>query len=164
MSHVQGVHHVAVCVPDIEVAHRFYVDLLGAEQVHATEWERGNPFINEIVGLPDSAGEQRMYRLANTYIETFHYREPEAPPQDPARPVNRYGYTHFGLQVDDIDAVYQRMLAAGLRFHCPPKHLGEATHDAAGRRIGFRSTYGRDFFGNVFELMEMGPGSGIAPL
>lgn len=158
MIPVRCVHHFAVSVPDIDLARRFYIDLLGAEEVSATEWQPGNAFVDEIVGLPDCAGKQFLARLSNTYVEVFEYSVPRSAPQDPDEPVNRFGYTHFGIEVDDIQAVYERMLAAGIRFHCPPKHVGEA-EERDGRRVGFRATYGRDFFGNVFELMEIGEGS-----
>ncbi len=160
---IKGVHHVAVSVPDIETARRFYIDLLGAKEVSAMEWPAGNPFIEEILDLKNCAGKTFMARLPNTYIEVFEFITPRDGEQDPNRPVNRFGYTHFGLEVEDIQDVYERMVAAGIRFHCPPKHVGEAT-ERDGKRVGFRSTYGRDFFGNVFELMEMGEGSVTAPL
>lgn len=163
MKGLIGVHHVSVSVPDIDRARQFYIDLLGAEEVQYVEWSEGNPFINDIVGLPECSGKSFMARLANTYIEVFEYLTPRSPPQDPRRPVNLNGYTHFALQVEDIEAVYQRMLAAGVTFHVPPQHLGEL-REKDGRRVGFRSTYGRDFFGNVFELMEIGDGSPVKPL
>lgn len=154
------VHHIAVSVPDIDVARKFYIDLLGASEVSTSEWERGTTAINEILGLEDSAGAQFMARLGNTYIEVFQYRTPEAQPQDPMRPVSEYGYTHFGLQVEDIQSVYDRMVAAGLTFHTPPKHMGPDED----RETGFISTYGRDFFGNVFELIEINADSPVPPL
>ncbi len=163
MPGLKGVHHVAVSVPDIEVARRFYIDLLGAEEVSATEWRPGNAFIDDIVGLPGCAGKQFMARLPNAYVEVFEYVTPRSAPQDPDEPVNRYGYTHFAMEVEDIQAVYDRMVAAGIRFHCPPKHLGDI-EERDGKRVGFRSTYGRDFFGNIFELMEFGEGSAMPAL
>jgi catechol 2,3-dioxygenase-like lactoylglutathione lyase family enzyme len=158
-----GVHHVSVSVPDIDKAREFYIDLLGAKEVQTVEWGTGNAFINDIVGLPDCAGKQFMARLGNTYLEVFEYLTPRSPPQDPRRPVNLNGYTHFGLQVEDIDAVYERMLAAGITFHVPPQHSG-GPEVVNGRKQGFRSTYGRDFFGNVFELLEINEASPVAPL
>ena len=113
--------------------------------------------------LYDCSGKQFMARLGNTYIEVFEYVTPRAPDADPRRPVNLYGYTHFGLQVDDIDAVYRRMLAAGIHFHTAPRHSGGPDKDENGK-LGFLSTYGRDFFGNVFELIEINAGSAIHAL
>ncbi|VVO78451.1 hypothetical protein PS874_01540 [Pseudomonas fluorescens] len=47
-------------------------------------------------------------------------------PDSAARAViHQHGITHFCLDVKDIDRVYQRLLAAGLHFHGPPKDFGE---------------------------------------
>ena len=54
------------------------------------------------------------------------------------------------------------MAAAGIRFHVPPPPGGP--DDADGGKTGMRATYGRDFFGNVFELIEINRDSAIAPL
>jgi len=163
MREIAGIHHVAVSTPDLAVARRFYVDLLGAEEVEAFEWGEGAAAIDAIVGLKDSAARQFMVRLGNAYIEVFEYLAPRSPPQDPRRPVNLFGYTHLALQVSDIDAVYKRMVAAGVEFHAPPQHFGGA--DAAdGRKRGLKATYGRDFFGNAFELLEINEGASTPAL
>ena len=150
---VEGVHHVAVSVPDIELARKFYVDLLGAKITSEIGWEN-NAFIDAIVGLPGSAAKSFMATLGNTHIEVFEYTAPQADPQDANRGVNQYGYTHFGIQVDDIMEVYERMKEAGIRFHAPPE-MSAITVDADGTKHGYTATYGRDFFGNVFEIMEI---------
>ena len=160
---IQGVHHIAVSVPDIARAREFYIDLLGArEEVRPISWS-DNPYIDEIVGLPGSAGDQFMCRLGNTHIEVFEYHAPRSPAQDPDRGVNTFGYTHFALQVDDIAATYQRLLAAGIRVHAPPD-LSSIKVAADGAKTGYSATYCRDFFGNVFEIMEIHPNDEILPV
>lgn len=163
-GHVQGVHHIGVSVPDLEKARRFYIDLLGAvEEVAPLEWQAGNAFIDAVVGLKDSAARQFMCRLGNTHIEVFEYSSPRSAPQDPNRGVHNFGYTHFALQVDDIAAVYDRMLAAGIRFHTPPD-LSTITTAEDGSKQGYSATYGRDFFGNVFEIIEIHATDEILPI
>ncbi len=162
-AHLQGVHHFALSVPDIEVARRFYVDLLGAEIISETAWEAGNPWIDAIVGLPGSAARSFIARLRNVQVEAFEYTAPSAPPADPNRPVNHYGYTHVGFQVDDVQATYDRMVEAGLRFHTPPD-MSTITTDEQGRKTGFAATYGRDYFGNVFEILEIHSNDTIKPI
>lgn len=71
--------------------------------------------------------------------------------------------TFGGLQVDDIHTVYRRMVDAGVKFHTAPKHSGGPQTDGA-KKIGFISTYGRDHFGNVFELIEINIDSAIQGL
>lgn len=162
--HVQGVHHIGVSVPDLERARAFYIDLLGAvEEVPPLEWQAGNAFIDAVVGLKDSAARQFMCRLGNTHIEVFEYSAPRSSPQDPDRGVHNFGYTHFALQVDDIAAVYERMLAAGIRFHTPPD-LSTITTGDDGSKRGYSATYGRDFFGNVFEIIEIHETDEIRPI
>ena len=46
MHPIQGIHHIAVSVPDIQTARRFYMELVS----HA-EWPRGTAFVNAIVTL-----------------------------------------------------------------------------------------------------------------
>jgi catechol 2,3-dioxygenase-like lactoylglutathione lyase family enzyme len=142
LTGVQGVHHIGVSVPDLAKAREFYIDLLGGvEEVAPLSW-RDNAFIDEIV---------------------FEYHAPRSGPQDPDRGVNSFGYTHFAIQVDDIAACHERMLAAGIRFHAPPD-LGMITVHPDGSKTGYCATYCRDFFGNVFEIMEIHPNEEIKPV
>jgi catechol 2,3-dioxygenase-like lactoylglutathione lyase family enzyme len=159
---IRGVHHVGMSVPDIDVARRFYIDLLGAEEISTTVWEAGNDAIDAIVGLKGSAAKTFIARLKNVQIECFEYASPRSPDMDPARPVNHFGYTHIGFEVDDIRATYDRMVAAGLTFHTPPD-LTTITSDENGTKSGFSATYGRDFFGNVFEILEIHDNDAIKP-
>jgi catechol 2,3-dioxygenase-like lactoylglutathione lyase family enzyme len=160
---IQGVHHIGVSVPDIAKARTFYIDLLGAvEEVAPMEWA-SNPFIDTVVGLNDSAAKQFMCRLGNTHIEVFEYLSPRSVEQDPDKGVHNFGYTHFALQVDDIRATYERMLDAGIRFHTPPAYTNIVT-EADGHKTGYCATYGRDFFGNVFEIMEIHADDTLKPI
>jgi catechol 2,3-dioxygenase-like lactoylglutathione lyase family enzyme len=154
LTGVQGVHHIGISVPDIAKARKFYIDLLGAEEeVAPMEW-RDNPFIDDVVGLKDSAAQQFLCRLGNTHFEIFEYSQPRSEPQEPNKGVHNFGYTHFALQVDDVLATHDRLLAAGIRVHTPPSMAG-ITIDADGTKHGYAATYCRDWFGNVFEIMEI---------
>jgi catechol 2,3-dioxygenase-like lactoylglutathione lyase family enzyme len=151
---VQGVHHIGISVPDIAKAREFYIDLLGAvEEVAPFAW-RDTPFIDAIVGLKDSAASQFMCRLGNTHLEVFEYTQPRSAPQEPDKGVHNFGYTHFALQVDDLAACCERLKAAGVRLHAEPNLEAITTHPD-GRKTGYSATYCRDWFGNVFEIMEI---------
>lgn len=159
----KGIQHIGVSVPDLDKARAFYLDLLGAVEVGPPlEW-RDNPFIDEVIGLKGSAARQFMCRLGNAHIEVFEYSAPAPERQDPDRGVNHHGYTHFAVQVEDIQACYQRLLDAGIRVHAPPSMAG-ITVDDDGRRHGYAATYCRDFFGNVFEIMEIYDDPQIRPV
>ncbi len=160
---IQGVHHIGVSVPDLAKAREFYIDLLGAvEEVEPLSW-RDNAFIDEIVGLKGSAANQFMCRLGNTHLEVFEYLAPRAAPQDRNQGVNTFGYTHFAVQVDDLRACYDRLVAAGIRIHREPAwDTIQVAKD--GTKTGYAATYCRDFFGNVFEIMEIHQSEEILPI
>ncbi|MBB6124003.1 VOC family protein [Sphingobium subterraneum] len=160
---VLGVHHIGVSVPDLDLARRFYIDLLGAvEEVEPMGWS-DNPFIDAVVGLEGSAARQFFCRLGNVQIEVFEYSAPKQAPLDPHRGVNEYGYTHIALQVEDVAAVHARVLDAGLPVHTPPA-LDGITTDADGVKHGYAGSYCRDYFGNVFEILEVHESRDIRPL
>ncbi len=151
---IQGVHHIGVSVPDLAKAREFYIDLLGGvEEVAPLEW-RDNSFIDAVIGLKDSAAKQFFCRLGNTHIEVFEYARPRSTPQDPDKGVHNFGYTHFAVQVDDVLATHAKLVEAGIRVHTPPSMAGIKI-DEHGRKTGYAATYCRDFFGNVFEIMEI---------
>jgi catechol 2,3-dioxygenase-like lactoylglutathione lyase family enzyme len=160
---VTGVHHIGVSVPDLDKARSFYIDILGAvEEVAPMAWAE-NPFIDAVVGLKGSAARQFFCRLGNVQLEVFEYSTPRQRPLDPNRGVNEYGYTHIALQVEDVAAVHDRIVAAGLPVHTPP-NLSAITVDESGGRHGYAGTYCRDFFGNVFEILEIHETDAIRPI
>ncbi|CCA92254.1 VOC family protein [Novosphingobium sp. PP1Y] len=160
---VIGVHHIGVSVPDLDKAREFYLDILGAvEEVEPLSWA-DNPFIDRIVGLEGSAARQFFCRLGNVQIEVFEYSAPRQAPLAPGRGVNEYGYTHFAIQVEDLEAVHERIVAAGLPVHAPPD-MSSITVDADGTKHGYSGTYCRDFFGNVFEILEIHETPEILPI
>ena len=81
-------------------------------------------------------------QLGDFRLELFEYSSPTPRESDANRPVCDHGLTHFSFEVTDVQAVYDRLKKAGMRFHCPPEKLGD---------LG-TATYGRDPDGNVIEL------------
>ena len=140
---IKGIHHTAISTGDFERALAFYRDLLGFEMVSELNWPAGVELADTITGLEGSAARSVMLRASNTSIELFEFSSPTPKPGDPKRPVCDHGITHIGFEVDDIDAEYERLKAAGMSFHCPPQDLGVS-----------RVTYGRDPDGNVLELWQ----------
>ncbi|MFN3230667.1 MAG: VOC family protein [Alphaproteobacteria bacterium] len=141
---IVGIHHTAISVPDMDAAFAFYCDVLGFEKLSDGGWEPGNPVTDAIVGLRDSAARGAMLKGPNAYIELFEYKQPAGAKKDPNHSVADHGYTHFCLQVTDINAEYERLMEGGMTFHCPPQDMGATW-----------ATYGRDPFGNVIEIYEI---------
>ena len=140
---IKGIHHTAISTGDFERALAFYRDLLGFEMVSELNWPAGVELADTITGLEGSAARSVMLRAGNCSIELFEFSSPVPKPGDPKRPVCDHGITHFAFEVDDIDAEYDRLKAAGMSFYCPLQDLGAS-----------RVTYGRDPDGNVLELWQ----------
>jgi catechol 2,3-dioxygenase-like lactoylglutathione lyase family enzyme len=150
---IRGIHHTAISTGNLQRALAFYRDLLGFETVFEAGWPAGTEMADNITGLSGSSAQLAMLRAGNTFIELFQYESPAPRPGDPSRPVCDHGFTHICLDVTDVEAEYQRLTAAGMRFHCPPQDMGG----------GNKTTYGRDPDGNVVELQEIAdPASPIA--
>ncbi len=145
---ILGIHHVAISTGNLGRLVHFYTDVLGFEIVTEIGW-KDNPQIDRIVGLQGSEADSVMLRTGNIYIELFQYHKPEGKQSDPQRPVSDHGYTHFCIAVEDIDAEYERLLAAGMTFHCPPPGGNDS------KEAPVRATYGRDPDGNVIEIQEV---------
>jgi catechol 2,3-dioxygenase-like lactoylglutathione lyase family enzyme len=150
---MHGIHHFAVSSANSEKLIAFYTEVLGFEVVLRGGWKRGTAQTDAVVGLRNSAASSTLLRTGNCFIELFQFESPEGRPNDPNRPASDHGYTHFCINVTDIDAEYERLKKAGVRFHCPPTPVQE------GRMI--RTTYARDPEGNIFELLEVISGESL---
>ena len=138
---ILGLHHVALCVPDIDVGLAFYVDVLGAELVFRSHLV-DRPDAERVIGLLGIDAHVAMVRLGAAHVELWQYRTPA--PQDLRAPANALGYPHIALSVRDIEGEHARLTAAGMNFVGPPVDLGRS-----------RAVYGRDPFGNLIELYEL---------
>ncbi len=137
-----GVHHVAMATTDLDTMQRFYCEMFDMRPLASGEWENV-PEYDAMVGLDRSSARFVLLGGANLALELFQYLTPAPGPAEADRPVNRPGITHLCFAVADIDAEYERLSRAGVRFHAPPS--GDSP---------IRATYGRDPEGNVFELLE----------
>jgi catechol 2,3-dioxygenase-like lactoylglutathione lyase family enzyme len=139
-----GLSHVGISVADLDQAIAFYRDFLGLELL-TTPFPFEGPMFTEVMGLEGAKGRMCVMRRGEQQLELFEFAQPHSASKDPDYSVADHGISHFGIEVEDIDATYERMAAAGVRFHCPVKTFPS----------GVRATYGRDMDGNVFEMLEM---------
>jgi glyoxylase I family protein len=140
---IKGFHHAAISTSDLDRSVGFYTDVVGCEVAWTFGWEGGSAEADELTALENSAARAAMLKLGDTFLEIFEFSSPQPRHQHGDRPVCDHGITHICLEVKDIQSEYQRMLAAGMRFHSAP--LSQDT--------GF-VVYGRDIDGNVVELLE----------
>lgn len=147
---ITGINHVAISTRDIDAIVAWYSEAFGFELVSRGGWEAGNPLIDGIVGLRDSAAKTAIMRCGTFNIEIFEYTSPAGEPHSPNRPASDHGYTHFCVETNDIDVDYSRLQGLGMTFHAPPTPAGSVG--------SLRACYGRDPEGNIIELVQfIGP-------
>jgi glyoxylase I family protein len=140
---IRGIHHVAVHVRDLDRMMRFYREAFGFELVGEPFGWSDSEFIDRIVDVPKSAARGAMLRAGSCYMELFEY---SAPPPQSTRPLQPYdkGYTHFCVDVTDIEQEYERLKGLGMSFGQPgPIDVGHV-----------KSIYGRDPEGNLLEIQQ----------
>jgi catechol 2,3-dioxygenase-like lactoylglutathione lyase family enzyme len=141
---IRGIHHTAISTVDLDRSLAFYRDLLGFEPVLDFSWPEGTANMNATHDLEQTSGRVILLKAGNAMLEIFEYATPAPRSADPSRRLCDHGITHFCIDVDDIDAEYQRLSDGGMRFHCAPVDYGTV-----------KCTYGRDPDGNVIELQEI---------
>ena len=113
-SSIEGVSHFGIQVADLDRSIAFYRDLLGLELI--AHWVRDQPYIQELVGYPGVELNVAVFRFPNSesFLEVLEYRnvEKQAVDASNANP----GTAHFCVYVPDLDALHERLLAAGVRF------------------------------------------------
>jgi glyoxylase I family protein len=140
---IHGIDHTAISVPDLGAAVAFYCDVLGFEVESESGWPIGAKRVDHLVGLADSSSTVAMVRMGETRIEIFQYATPEPALQNLDFRVCDHGITHFCLAVTEIEKEYARLIEAGVEFNHAPLDVGTSI-----------CVYGRDPFGNVFEMKE----------
>jgi len=131
-------HHVAIRVPDFEVARDWYVEKLDFRIVH--EW----PFADERLAYLAPANDDHFM------VEILGGGDPlpiDAPAYGDLADSLRYsGYHHFCINVADIEATIAELRRRGVTIVTEPFKL-----DDISRKLAFLA----DPFGNLIELAEV---------
>jgi catechol 2,3-dioxygenase-like lactoylglutathione lyase family enzyme len=160
MSGIPGlitVDHVALTVPDLEEATRFYTEVLGGRELYAM-----GPFdAEELPATPDGrdwteahvnvAGARLRFRVievGDVALELFEYERPAESRTEPPRNCDVGGH-HFGFKVRDLDAA-----AAYLRDNGVTVLEGPIEIPAGSPGGPMRVNYFLDPWGNQLELTE----------
>jgi catechol 2,3-dioxygenase-like lactoylglutathione lyase family enzyme len=143
---VRGIDHAGITVASVAATLGFYRDLLGLRVTDEGE-DRG-PELDAITGL--SGVRIRYAELdlgGGQLLELIEYHQPEGTPlaQRPCDP----GASHLALRVDDVDAVCERLAAAGVAVSGRP-----ATITARGAWHAARCVYVEDPDGRTVELVQ----------
>lgn len=111
----RAIRHISLATPDMSRAVAFYSSLLGQPKPRrAGEPDGfGGPQFDAVSGLPSTRIKMAWFQVGNLELELIQYLS--HPPEDPAdpRPLDAVGYNMVVFEVNDIDAVKQRVLDAG---------------------------------------------------
>lgn len=140
---IRCIHHVAVHVHDLDRMMRFYREAFGFEVVGEPFSWSDSEFIDGIVDVPGSAARGAMLRAGSCYMELFEYCKPRPNVTTPLQPFDK-GYTHFCVDVTEIEREFERLRSLGMTFNQPgPIDVGHV-----------KSIYGRDPEGNLIEIQQ----------
>lgn len=148
---IRGIHHVGMNCRDMERMKKFYCEALGFEPVDdGFAWDKGEPTMDYIVDVKDSASKGVMLRAGTCYLELFEYSSPPPASPDPKRPNDR-GYTHFCIDVTDIKNDMEHLKKCGMTFN--DRDFVDVGH--------VQTLYGYDPEGNVIEVQQCAPNNGF---
>ena len=116
-----ALRHFGIVVQDLDRALDFYGGLLALKVIRRMD-EHG-PFVDTILG--HQAVRVTTVKLGGTngetLLELLKFHTPEVVEQSNARGLFHIGPTHLALTVGDIDALCERLRAAGVRFISAPQ-------------------------------------------
>lgn len=153
---LRGVHHVGITVPDIEQATRFFVDVLGCQEICSLPGVSGEGmWMTENLGVHPRAEVTAIRLLRCGSGANLELSEYVAPDQrtEPAGNAD-IGSCHVAFQVDDLPAAVDHLRANGVEIQGEPKLVTE------GPRAGATWVYFRAPWGSQLELVTAS--SGIA--
>ena len=150
---LRGIDHIGFTVPDIEEAHRFLVDVLGAVHVYTLAGKRGDDdWMQTHLGVHPRTviRDIRFYRLGSgSNLEVFEYEPADGQAPQPRN--SDVGGHHLALYVDDLDAAMKTLRERGVEF------MGEPTASAQSA-LGQRWVYFKSPWGMQFELVSFPAG------
>lgn len=147
---IRGIHHIGIHTADLDRLRSFYEKAFGFEVVGEEMNLKDVPEASLVVGLPNPAARVVMMKAHNCFIELFEWSSPAGTALAPLKP-NNFGYTHFMIDVSDIDAEYERLSELGMTF----------VHPSAVRFGNNASVYGQDPDGNIIELGQIPVGDSM---
>lgn len=148
---IRGIHHIGINCRDMERMTRFYCEAFGFEPIDKDGFAWADePVMDHIVDVKGSAAKGRMLRAGQCYIEMFQYLEPAPRSDEPLRPFDR-GYTHFCVDVTDIETDIAHLTACGMTFN--NREFVDVGH--------VKTLYGYDPEGNVIEIQQCAPANGF---
>lgn len=120
------IHHAAILVSNLEKSLHFYRDILGWKVMFKDTLSVSN--MAELLQLPSRVeGRTVMLQkdngIVNGMIELMEITEPRPEHLQKGQGFRITGLRMLSFRVDDVDKVYNTLVAKGLNFISPPKQL-----------------------------------------
>ena len=141
--------HVGFHVADLERSAAYYRDVIGLELVDRLT--RDEPYLSQVTGYPGVSLEIALLVEADSRVMLELIEYPAGLGRAIDTSTANPGTAHVCFVVDDVDAIYERALAAGHGAVNPP------VTPTKGMWVGGRSVYLRDPDGIRVELVQRGP-------
>jgi catechol 2,3-dioxygenase-like lactoylglutathione lyase family enzyme len=112
MPRIRRFDHVGITVADLDTVSAFFVEL-GFEVEGRTFLE--GEFLDTVIGIPDSRTEIVMLRPPDggAGLELARFIRPNPEPGSPAAMANELGLRSVVLEVDDLQAIIERLAEDG---------------------------------------------------
>ena len=112
MTAIRRFDHVGITVADLETVTKFFVGL--GFEVEGRTFVEGE-FLDTVIGIPDSRTEIVMLRPPDggTRLELSSFVRPDHAPGSPAAMANELGIRNVAFEVDNLQAVVDRLAADG---------------------------------------------------
>ena len=149
---MRAVRHIGIVVSDLEKSLRFYRDLLGLKVVRVMR-ESGE-YIDNMLALENVqvTTVKMSADSGSALIELLEFKS--HPHETPAkRKVYSIGPSHVAFTVDNLDAVYRRLVEAGVSCNAAP----QLSPDGYAK-----VTFCQDPDGTLVELVEVLDPSGLS--
>ena len=143
---LRGTEHIGFTVPDLEQAHRFFVDVIGCEYVYTLgpfahpddEWMREHMNVDPRTVMR----ELRFYRCGHgPNFEVFQFEAADGAAPEPKN--SDIGGHHLAFYVDDLDAAVAHLKSNGIRVLGEP--TASSSHSTGQRWVYFLSPWGMQF-------------------
>lgn len=145
---LRGTEHFGFTVPDLEVADRFLVDVIGCERVYSlgpfSHPDPDDDWMEVHLGVHPRTvmRELRFYRCKfGPNFEVFEYESADGQASQPRN--SDAGGHHLAFYVDDLDAAIDHLRQHGVEIMGTP--TASSSHSAGQRWIYFRSPWGMQF-------------------
>lgn len=143
-----SVAHTGFTVSNLDRSLAFYRDLLGMQLVMMRDTTE--EYVSKVTGFPNAHIKIALLKIApddSHLLELLQYVS--HPGETTDRATNRPGNGHLAIRVDDLQAWYQRLSAAGVEFRS-----SGPVPVSAGVNAGAQAVYMRDPDGFTIELVQ----------